>query len=149
MNEEIVYLGRYRCITTKNGCHECVSHKCKTDGRYYSVKYNGCSLLLHRLIYEKLVTKIPDGLVVRHKCDNVLCINPQHLIHGTHIENVNDAVERDRMKSGEQNKFSKLTESEVVEIIASNDSKWALAERYGVHERTIRNIKAKRNWKRV
>lgn len=36
------------------------------------------------------------GLVVRHTCDNIRCLNPDHLIPGTPADNVRDMDERGR-----------------------------------------------------
>lgn len=36
------------------------------------------------------------GLVVRHTCDNPKCINPEHLLTGSNIDNVADRHERGR-----------------------------------------------------
>lgn len=35
--------------------------------------------------------------VVRHTCDNPRCVNPSHLIPGTQLENVHDAIRRGRL----------------------------------------------------
>ena len=39
---------------------------------------------------------VPAGMMIRHKCDNSLCCNPTHLEIGTHRQNTDDMVERDR-----------------------------------------------------
>ncbi|WP_369604177.1 HNH endonuclease [Nocardia nova] len=39
---------------------------------------------------------LPDGMLIRHSCDNPLCVNPSHLLLGTHSDNMQDKVDRDR-----------------------------------------------------
>lgn len=50
----------------------------------------------HRIAYECTKGKIPDGLMLRHKCDNPPCCNPNHLIPGTAKDNSGDMIERRR-----------------------------------------------------
>ena len=51
---------------------------------------------VHRLMWEMHNGPISDGLVVRHRCDNPPCINPNHLEIGTHGQNMQDMVDRGR-----------------------------------------------------
>ena len=48
----------------------------------------------HRWVWEQTMGSIVPGLVVRHKCDNRVCINVDHLELGTQADNVRDAMER-------------------------------------------------------
>lgn len=51
---------------------------------------------VHRIMWEMHEGPIPDGLVVRHRCDNPPCVNPDHLAVGTNRQNSLDMVERER-----------------------------------------------------
>lgn len=56
----------------------------------------GGNVKVHRLVYELATGLNPKGLVVRHTCDNIKCINPDHLIIGTLVDNNRDRDERGR-----------------------------------------------------
>lgn len=43
--------------------------------------------------------EIPDGLLVCHHCDNILCVEPSHLFLGTYSDNANDMVRKGRQNS--------------------------------------------------
>jgi DNA-binding XRE family transcriptional regulator len=108
--------------------------------------------LAHRFSYHIHHGPIPDGLFVCHHCDNKRCVNPDHLFLGTTDENMADAVRKGRMESGEDRYNSKLTEPEVLEIVARHDageSQSALAEDYGVSRGTINSIVAGYSWRCV
>jgi hypothetical protein len=67
----------------------------------------------HRVAWELTHGPIPDGIEVRHRCDNPPCVNPDHLELGTHAENMADMYQRNRAALGERLPQSKLTEPEV------------------------------------
>jgi len=49
-------------------------------GRMYGAFLsNNKQVAAHRFMYEHLVGKIPDGLVLDHLCREPLCVNPAHL----------------------------------------------------------------------
>ena len=50
----------------------------RTDRGGYG-KYGANGLGAHRIVYEKLKGKIPEGLVLDHLCRVRCCVNPDHL----------------------------------------------------------------------
>lgn len=140
----------------ENGCLICISHKyskhIKTGMEYlpYYDDLNRKNTLLHRYIYRKFYGEIPEGLVVRHKCDNSKCCNPLHLELGTREDNNHDRVQRNRSAKGEHHGRAKLTEQKVLEIY-NNDklSVTALARKYNVPHSHIYKIKRKMIWKHL
>lgn len=59
-----------------------------TRGGYGIIRVDGKTCRAHRVMYELLVGKIPDGLHLDHLCGNTACINPAHLEPVTCKENL-------------------------------------------------------------
>ena len=137
------------------GCFEVTSHKPGIPG-YPQMNFGGKKTTAHRKVYEEMFGEIPKGLVVRHKCDNRICINPEHLEIGTPADNMRDMYERNREARGEKNGSHKLKEIEVREIKEALKEKVHLgqnvrflAEKYQVSRTTIYSIYHKKAWKHL
>lgn len=104
---------------------------------YGQVTVDGRQVYAHRRAYELAVGPVPDGLVVRHSCDNPPCCNPTHLLVGTQGDNVRDAVERGRnhRPAGELHGQSKFSDALIVrarELGASGLSNLEVAAATGI-----------------
>ncbi len=131
-----------------NGCWICTSHAMNSAG-YPLIQANNKRCTVARYLYETEAGNIPTGLLLRHTCDNTLCINPSHMIIGTHSDNVMDRVTRKRSATGERNGRAKLKAIEVILIFLSSEPQIELARRYGVDPGAIRAIKNRVTWKTV
>jgi predicted XRE-type DNA-binding protein len=114
----------------------------KEDGKYYRA---------HRYSYEFFIGQIPDGLLIRHKeCNNPLCVNPEHLLLGSHQDNMNDMTSSGRQAYGEANGRAKLTagDVEVIRHLYSTKSmkQAELASVFGVHRTQISHIVRGTQW---
>jgi hypothetical protein len=147
-------------IITEKGCHECISHHKDRKG-YPIITVNYKNFHMSRYIYEIHHGPIPKGLMVRHKCDNPACINPDHLEIGTAYDNVHDMIDRGRAKHGNtppppsigsKNKIAKLNEQKVVDILKrleKGESQASIARDYGVNRVRICEIAKGKSWKHV
>lgn len=141
-------------VEKENGCLECISHS-KDDCGYTRIRYNGKHDRLFRVLYQLKFGDIPEGMLIRHKCDNPSCSNVDHLEIGTMKDNVRDMIERGRSKqhspkptiSGTKNKFNKLSENDVKEIYLSELGYRKLSHKFNVSRTTIMLIKKKLMWK--
>jgi hypothetical protein len=98
----------------------------------------------HRVAYELWVAKIPSGLVIRHKCKNKHCVNPEHLETGTHKENSQDKWRDNTMHK------AKLTAEQVRDIRSRvGQTARELANEFGVHQTTISHIISKTTWSHI
>lgn len=135
---------------------KCINHtfKCRGIGYGY-LQHEGKQVLAHRLAYcraHSLSLEDISGQVVRHKCDNPKCVNPDHLEIGSQADNMTDKVQRGRVLRGEHIGNSKLTQDQVSEIkrLYKKRSKafnqYQLAKRFGVSQSQISMIVGGKRW---
>lgn len=82
-----------KVLPSANGCWEWIGARnstgygCVTNGK-------GKSMLSHRKSYELIVGAIPEGLTVDHLCENIVCVNTDHMELVTLAENSRRGNER-------------------------------------------------------
>jgi len=141
-------------IKHKNGCWQWVAST--NNNGYGKINVGGAMKLAHRVSYELYVGPIPHGsgyhgTCVLHKCDNRLCVNPDHLFLGTQEDNLLDMSKKNRFRAliGEKHGMSKLTEQDVLNIRGDNRASVAIGRDYSVCSSLIRAIKRRELWAHV
>lgn len=94
----------------KKNPDECWNWKASTNIKGYgqfrldaTESGKGRLVLASRFSWEIHHGSIPLHLCVLHKCDNPLCVNPQHLWLGTLADNANDMYHKGRGKKPKHN----------------------------------------------
>lgn len=84
-----------------------------------------------------------------HSCGVRLCMNPRHLRWASRSENEKDKIIHGKSNRGANHGMSKLTEDDIRTIRALGEqvSTSALAERFFVSRRHIRDVLKKRTWR--
>ncbi len=91
-----------------------------------------------------------EGKCVCHSCDNPLCVNPKHLFYGTHLENQNDKVAKDRHAKGEMQGQSKLTKDIILQILIRADEHYKdLCKEFNIVPSTVYRIWNNQSWKHL
>lgn len=107
----------------------------------------------HRVAYRLTRGAIPDGMYVLHKCDNRACVNPDHLVLGTHEDNVADTVAKGRNIRGERHPNARLTVETVLLIRKLCTEQWMsyeqVSKQLGVPLTTIAAVAKGDAWKHV
>lgn len=95
---------------------ECLESTYKSVDRYAHVKFNRKMLGAHKASWLVHFGEVPTGLWVLHKCDNPLCIRPEHLFLGTPKENAKDMREKRRDNYKSIQKHSDQLANEAIQL---------------------------------
>lgn len=112
----------------KNGCWNVTSHKTSLGYPVYKQER------VHRYMYKKYHGEIPEGMVVRHKCDNKMCCNPEHFELGTQLDNAHDFIFR-------QGGNYILTKQQIFDILKDTRKTREIAECYNVSKDVVCQIR--------
>jgi hypothetical protein len=136
----------------KGGLDECWEWQGFTSKSGYGrFRYQSKREYAHRVAYILEYSPIRNGLHVCHKCDNPKCVNPNHLFLGTNNDNMRDKVKKGRQQRGERSGTSKLTEQQVLEILAlkGKETQKFVGKKFGVVQTLIGKIWRGENWKHL
>lgn len=94
-----VYFDRYVDKKEPNDCWKWKSHK---DPAGYGILSKRFGKKVHKFVAHRISwmfhynTPIPPTLLCCHMCDNPPCVNPRHIMIGTHKANSQDAMLKGR-----------------------------------------------------
>jgi hypothetical protein len=140
--------------------------------RYGVISIKGKSISAHRWAYSHFVAPIPNGMLVCHRCDTPLCVNPAHLFLGTGGDNMRDMALKRRHYSqthpkeaiqraqhmqkyaprGQRHWNAKLNEDGaklVLELLKAGTPVKNIAAKLGVSRQLISDIKRGLTWKHI
>lgn len=129
----------------ENDCWNWISAVSKTG--YPVIRVDGRTAKASRFCWEIHHGKIPEGMMICHRCDTPMCCNPSHLFLGTAGENARDMVRKERHGR------MKFTHDQVRRIRALYErhrnhlTHKRIAEWFGVSKATISHMMTGRNWK--
>jgi len=140
---------------TDDECWEWTGARQSGKWQYGRLTVDGRWMTAHSVSWEMANGPRPEGLVIRHTCDNPPCVNPKHLALGTFADNTRDMFERGRQgytgMPGERNPAAKLTVEAVANLRRERDAgmSWAaLGRKYGVSKSHARKVGVGLNWKK-
>lgn len=105
-----------------------------------SSTHGGITYQVHREMYARNKGPIPPGMRVCHKCDVSLCINPEHLFLGTHLQNMADMVAkgRNRAQRGAPKRLPDDQRQSLVAALQAGTPIRAISREFGVTTASVR-----------
>ena len=141
-------------IYEETGCH--LWTKKTDDDGYGTMSFGRSSITTHRASY--MITNgikfLSKNVLIRHKCIEKTCNNPDHLERGTALDNSNDRKRDNTLPSGEKNIRATITNELAREIKHSkypkNHKKYKFqkhrAKEFGVSLDIVRAIDCSASW---
>jgi len=136
-----------------DGCWTWVAGLGSTGYGQFRVNESRKAEKAHRYAYELWVGPLTQGIQVMHACDNPPCVNPDHLLGGTHQLNMTDMGQKGRhFTPWTKPRPQKLNAEQVAEIHSlyvkgsREFGTVALGQRFGVSYTMIHYIVTGQKW---
>lgn len=126
---------------------DCIVNNTRKDDWGYSLVYCSVERKMkreHRVVFLAHNGYLPE--VVMHTCDNPPCVNPNHLVPGTHALNAKDRKEKGRNGKidGELHPRAKITNEQAKEMrrlyALGELDQTQIGNLFGIKQRTVSNI---------
>lgn len=136
-------------VTKSDGCWVW-SQPGSEYGKFSLGKKADGSMAAHRASWVVHFGRIPDGLLVCHRCDVPKCVNPDHLFLGTPKDNALDMVAKGRSLHGEAAFKAKLTAEIALKCRrlyrSGAATTYALGAQFGVTKSVMRYLLIGKSW---
>lgn len=144
---DIIHRVLSQSIPVTSGCIIYKPEKLKHKYGLISITINGKRkpIPAHRALYMATneLWELPRSVMIRHKCDNPRCINIDHLIPGTALDNMHDCIDRRRRaKKYKKHTRIRIHSKEKVDAIRTATGRiQTIADTYGVSNSYVSKIK--------
>ena len=121
-----------QCEKTPDGCW--LWHKAKNQHGYGLVRHRYVTYIAHRWLKEYRDGRCPEGMESLHLCHIRNCLNPAHIVWGTHSEN---EVAKSMVGN---HKSRRLSDKEVIlirDLYSAGASQKDLGDHFGVTPQAI------------
>ena len=111
---------------------------------------NGKWFKAHRVSYQLFKGEIPEGLVVRHQCNNRKCVNPEHLELGTQKDNIADMFRTNPPnRKGRSKRSDEQTILELRQWVEFGYTHQQIGDAFGYTQPHTTNIKNRKLWSHI
>lgn len=127
-------------VDASTGCWNWTAAKIRGGYGHFVIRHKG-AVPAHHYAFEQANGPVPDGKIVRHTCHNPGCVNPAHLVLGTHADNMADMKQAGRRIG--RNTGSALPRAALLRmkrLLAKGFRQIDVADALGIHRATVQRV---------